>query len=113
MTLLSFLDQLEDYLSVTYSWVSSLVTQGYFVEKTKLIALTRAHVEQIELCRIGGVEALVHQHTWNDPHLGEKSVVAATPAAAARPAAARPPATSAGTLSSTASSAPIESAGPA
>ena len=63
MTLLSFLDQLEDYLSVTYSWVSSLVTQGYYVEKTKLIVLTRAHAVQIELCRKGGVEALVRQYS--------------------------------------------------
>ena len=72
---------------------------------------------QIELRRKGEVGAVVRQFTWDDPHLGLTSVVAAMPIAVARPAAASSPAASAtpettGTLSSTAPSGPLELAAP-
>ena len=60
MALRSFLDLLEDHLTVMCPWVKSLVCQGYYIEKTKLVVLNRAHAVQIELCRKGGVGAIVH-----------------------------------------------------
>ena len=118
MALRSFLDLLEDQITCQFHWVKPLVTQGYYIEKTKLIVLNRAqHAVQIELRRKGGVGAVVHQFTWEDPHLGLTSVVAATPNAVARPAAASSPAASAtpettGTLSSAAPSGPLSQAAP-
>ena len=70
MALRSFLDQLQDQLTCQCSWGKSLVTQGYFIEKTMLIVLNRAHAVQIELRRKGGVGAVVHHYTWDNPHLG-------------------------------------------
>ena len=91
MALRSFLDSLSNQLTRQCPWVKSLVTQGYFIEKTKLIVLNHAHAVQIDLRRQGGVGA-VRQYTWEDPHLGLTSVVAAMPIiAVARPAAASSP----------------------
>ena len=116
MALRSFFDSLEDHITCQCPMVKSLVAQGYYIEKTKLIVLNTAHAVRIELRRQDGVGA-VCQFTWEDPHLGLNSVVAAKPIAVARPAAASSPAASAtpettGTLSSAAPSGPLESAAP-
>ena len=116
MAFRSFLDQLSDQLTRQCPWVKTLVNQGYFIEKTKLIVLNRTHAVQIELRREGGVGA-VPQYSWEDPHLGLTSVDCGRDAHHRRgaPAATSSPAASAtsettGTLSSAAPSAPLSSA---
>ena len=56
--------------TVQCPWVKSLVSQGYYIEKTKLIVLNRANAVQIELRRQGGVGAVVRQYTCTEAPLG-------------------------------------------